>query len=64
MTILKYHSLGELVLVGSSKIKYLSPKVQNEIATSCNTIILRKHVDKVNAAQGSSFLANETSGNK
>lgn len=63
--ILKYRSLGDQellqILNGSSHIKYLSPKVQNEIITSCNTIILRKLVDKVNSAQGFSILADETS---
>lgn len=63
--ILTYRSQGDQELKqflnGPGKIKYLSPKVQNEIITSCNNIILRKLVDKVNAAQGFSVLADETS---
>lgn len=63
--ILKYRSQGDKelmqVIEGPGKIKYMSPKIQNEIISSCNTIILNKLIHKINAAQGFSILADETS---
>jgi hypothetical protein len=62
--ILRYRSKGDeklqTMLENSGKIKYLSPKIQNEIISSCNVIILNKLLEKINAAKCFSILADET----
>lgn len=63
--ILKYRAKGDEflrnVLEGSGKRnKYTSPIIQNRIIESCNTIIIRKIVNKVNQSKCFSVLADET----
>jgi len=62
---LKYRAKGDdflrTVLEGSGKrYKYTSPVIQNEIIQVCNTILLRKIVNKVNKSKCFSVLADET----
>lgn len=62
---MKYRAKGDdfllTVLEGSGKrIKYTSPVIQNEIVQVCNTILLRKIVNKVNKSKCFSVLADET----
>lgn len=62
---MKYRAKGDdflrTVLEGSGKRnKYTSPVIQNEIIQVCNTILLRKIVNKVNKSKCFSVLADET----
>lgn len=62
---MKYRAKGDdflrTVLEGSGKRnKYTSPVIQNEIVQVCNTILLRKIVNKVNKSKCFSVLADET----
>lgn len=62
---MKYRAKGDnflrTVLEGSGiRNKYTSPIIQNEIVQVCNTILLRKIVDKVNKSKCFSVLADET----
>lgn len=64
--ILKYRAKGDeylrSIIEGSEKInKYISPKIQNEIIDVCNSIIIRKIVENVNASKCFTVLADETS---
>lgn len=45
---------------GSKNALYLSPKIQNEVISACNEIILKKVVDMINFAQCFTVLADET----
>jgi len=61
---LKHKAKGDdclrTVLEGSGKRnKYTSPVIQNEIIQVCNTILLRKIVNKVNKSKCFSVLADE-----
>lgn len=63
--LLKYRAKGDdflrTVLEGSGKRnKYTSPVIQNKIVQVCNTILLRKIVNKVNKSKCFSVLADET----
>ncbi|XP_060846557.1 zinc finger MYM-type protein 1-like [Rhopalosiphum padi] len=63
--LLKYRAKGDdflrTVLEGLGKRnKYTSPVIQNEIVQVCNTILLRKIVNKVNKSKCFSVLADET----
>lgn len=44
----------------SKNATYTSPRVQNEIISSCNNIILKKLVDQINNAECFALLADET----
>jgi hypothetical protein len=44
----------------SKNATYISPRVQNEIISSCNNIILKKLVDQINNAECFALLADET----
>lgn len=63
--ILKYrakgdHALRETLEKSSRRETYLSPKIQNQIISIINTIMLTKLVSKVNKAGAFSVLADET----
>lgn len=44
----------------SKKANYISPRMQNELISWCNSIIVNILVYKVNASKGFSVLADET----
>lgn len=62
--LLRYRSRGDKelqeMLDGSGKIKYLSPLLQNEIISSCNSVMKSKLVKEINDAQYFSILVDET----
>lgn len=62
--ILRYRAHGDvdlkLFLESPDRLKYTSATTQNEIIESCNQIILRKIVTKVNSQKCFSILVDET----
>lgn len=62
--ILRYRARGDellkLFLESNGHLKYTSATIQNEIIESCNQIILKRIVSRVNFAQCFSILADET----
>lgn len=46
--------------VSGKKSTYLSPRIQNEIISACNIIVIRSIVAKINSAKSFSILADET----
>lgn len=47
--------------VSGKNATYLSPRIQNEIISACNIIVVRSIVAKINSAKSFSILADETS---
>jgi hypothetical protein len=65
LSILAYRAKGDAFLKSiledeNQHIKYLSHGIQNQIIDTCNNIILKKIVAKVNEAKCFSILADET----
>ncbi|XP_029340933.1 zinc finger MYM-type protein 1-like [Acyrthosiphon pisum] len=63
--ILKYKAKGDehlrnMLEDGGKRNKYTSPIIQNQIIETCNKIILKKIVDRVNSSKCFSILADET----
>ncbi|KAL4120004.1 hypothetical protein QTP88_012752 [Uroleucon formosanum] len=62
--ILRYRGKGDnflkLHLENSQRYKYIGAKIQNEIIAACGDIIQKKIVEKINAAECFSILADET----
>jgi len=62
--ILRYRGKGDnflkLHLENSQRYKYIGDKIQNEIIAACGDIIQKKIVEKINAAECFSILADET----
>lgn len=62
--ILRYRAQGDpdlkSFLESSGNIKYISPIIQNEIIESCNHIILKKIVTRVNSQKCFTILTDET----
>ncbi|XP_060858893.1 uncharacterized protein LOC132936221 [Metopolophium dirhodum] len=62
--ILRYRARGDkqlkLFLESNGHLKYTSATIQNEIIESCNQILLKRIVSRVNSAQCFSILADET----
>jgi len=62
--ILRYRPRGDeqlkLFLESNGHLKYTNPTIQNEIIESCNQILLKRIVSRVNSTQCFSILADET----
>lgn len=62
--ILRYRGKGDnflkLHLENNQRYKYIGAKIQNEIIAACGDVILKKIVEKINAAECFSILADET----
>jgi len=52
----------KLFLRSNGHLKYTSATIQNEIIESCNLILLKQIVSRVNSARCFSILADETAG--